>query len=362
MAQIPNKKFDGNSPVQQHILGSPPRVGKVGRMGRSERRRPGQRRSSTKVRKRVSRKQDHSRGRWLAVLLVAIGGSLGAVLIWVGIANFRQAPADGQATNPTALVGATPPSEKETLTRVREMLAAEDATELAALIRPGENPAEVAFQALQAVLQGEPKPGEAVWLGSFDNLDTNPEAVLIPFDERFFRLVLLVPDEAGQWQIDLDSFLQTCKPDWQTLLESEAGLDATVRIRIARETYFNGPFSDDTQWRCYALASPPHPMVLYGYAKRGSPQDAALSAILAKPPPNDRMAATTGPRSARAMLTIRRPPGALRRQFEITSVLADDWVLQAVPLDQLLEQRAAGHGRISPAPTDSPRQDLKLQP
>ena len=50
---------------------------------------------------------------------------------------------------------------------------------------------------------------------------------------------------------------------------------------VAKDSYYNGPFRDETQWSCYGMASPDLDVVLLGYCRQGSPQAAAMERIVA---------------------------------------------------------------------------------
>ena len=95
------------------------------------------------------------------------------------------------------------------------------------------------------------------------------------------RLALLTPDEKGVWKIDFDAFARTVEPSWEEIVGGRAD-EALVRVIVARDSYFNAAFSDDTKWESFGMASPDHDGVLLGYAATGSPQAQALGRILAE--------------------------------------------------------------------------------
>ena len=142
------------------------------------------------------------------------------------------------------------------------------------------------------------------------------------------RLALLTPDEKGRWKIDFDAFARTVKPAWGDIMAMESG-QGLVRVMVARDTYYNGPFRDETEWICYGMASPDFKVILFGYCRMNSPQAAAMKRMGFKGNPHG-----GGGNMKRATLEIQRAAGAESRQFEITRVLAEDWVMSATPFDQ----------------------------
>jgi hypothetical protein len=152
------------------------------------------------------------------------------------------------------------------------------------------------------------------------------DGVLVPFEkeeeEARHRLALLTPDAAGVWKIDFEAFARVVEPSWQELLERGAA-EAKVRVHLAADSYYNGPFKDDKEWICYGMGSPDIDEVLIGYCRAGSPQEEAIRWMFSK-----------GEKLNRATLQIRRVEGASAKQFEITRVLAEDWVSGDKPFDE----------------------------
>ena len=93
-----------------------------------------------------------------------------------------------------------------------------------------------------------------------------------------------------------------------------------VRVFVAQDVYYNGPFSDETQWVSYGLGSPDRTELLRGYCKVGSEEAAAMERLF-----------TEGQKLSRATLEIRwvKDGGAL--QFEIVRMVAKGWVVASVP-------------------------------
>lgn len=217
------------------------------------------------------------------------------------------------------------PPERDALAMVKHALSIREAGQIAGYFRTGgANPQEVVD-----FLRGmEAKDGAITdykWLSSMDANGLPIDGVLVSFKSEgkpLNRLALLTPDAAGKWQIDFDAFARTVKPAWQEILAKRAGL-AQVRVYIAKDSYYNGPFKDDKLWSCYGIVSPDTEEVLLGYCKTGTPQAASLERIFSKEVP-----------VPRAILEIRRVEGAEPRQLEISRVLAEDWVMGDTPFDE----------------------------
>jgi hypothetical protein len=151
------------------------------------------------------------------------------------------------------------------------------------------------------------------------------DGVLVSFkgvERPIPRLALLTPDAAGRWKVDFEAFARVVKPSWNDILEKGAAL-ARVRVYVAKDSYYNGAFSDDKQWVCHRMASPDTEQILFGYCRVGSRQAAALNWMFSKEES-----------VTRATLEIRRVEGADSRQFEILKVIAGDWVVGEVPFDE----------------------------
>ena len=171
------------------------------------------------------------------------------------------------------------------------------------------------------------------WLSSMDANGLLLDGVLVSMSKDGVprnRLALLTPDEHGVWKIDFDAFARTVKPSWDELLGEDGG-KGLVRVMIAKDSYYNGPFKDDGEWVSYGMASPDTEVILMGYCRKDSPQERAMERILT----NREAEAGTDARLKlnRVTLRVRRPEAAEMRQFEITRVLAEDWVLGDMPFD-----------------------------
>jgi hypothetical protein len=161
------------------------------------------------------------------------------------------------------------------------------------------------------------------WLSSIDVKDMLVECVLVVFkgnEKPAERLAFLTPDQQGNWKVDFDAFARSVRPSWDVLLgevaDAEGTDEAVVRVFIGKDFYFNGPFRDEAEWVCYALASPDVDELLRGYCRVGSPQQLEMEKLF-----------SDGENVRRVTLEIRKAKDAEARQFEITRILAPDWVV-----------------------------------
>lgn len=157
------------------------------------------------------------------------------------------------------------------------------------------------------------------WLSSMDVDGLLVEGVLVVFkgkDKPCERLALLTPDSKGHWKMDFEAFARPVKPSWGHLLEKGGDKAAIVRVLVAKDVYYNGPFSDEKQWTCYGMASPDTEQLLRGYCRVGSPLAAAMKKLFAD-----------GVTASRATVEIQRVDGGGPWQFEITRLVGHDWIV-----------------------------------
>ena len=160
------------------------------------------------------------------------------------------------------------------------------------------------------------------WLSCMDVGGLLMEGVLVvyPGKERTMeRLAFLTPDAAGNWKLDFNAFARSVTPSWDKLL-GQGAEQGVVRVFAAQDVYYNGPFSDETQWVSYGLGSPDRTELLRGYCKVGSEEAAAMERLF-----------TDGQKLSRATLEIRRVKDGGALQFEIVRLVAEDWVVASVP-------------------------------
>ncbi|MEI6674781.1 MAG: hypothetical protein WCO57_06350 [Verrucomicrobiota bacterium] len=220
------------------------------------------------------------------------------------------------------------PSEDEALTLVRKALSLREPDAVDGLIRRGEATAPEVVDFLKNLIATDGEIAECGWLGSLDKSSLALEGVLVTFtvrDRPRSRMAILTPDAKGVWKMDFAAFARSANPSWADLLERKAE-SGIVRVYVSRDRYFNGPFADDRKWVAYKLASPDIDEVLVGYCKVGSDQHRAMELMWQR-----------GEVSiSRATLEISHVAGSDRWQFEISRVLAGDWVTGDKPLDETL--------------------------
>ncbi len=136
------------------------------------------------------------------------------------------------------------------------------------------------------------------------------------------RLAQIVPLPDGEWRIDFDSYIRATSAGWESILSGKSPF-SKVRVFVATDHYYNGIFSDDAVWQAYALVSPDTDEILYAYAKRETPQFLAMEKIL-----------ESDEHLHRATLEITTLPDAGKRQFQISRVLAENWVVGEKPFDE----------------------------
>lgn len=217
------------------------------------------------------------------------------------------------------------PDEKDAIGLVKDALATREADQVSLCFHSGSaSPREVVeFLGKLPALDGPVDRLE--WLSSVDANDLQIDGVLIHSTKEGKlrqRFAFLTPGENGVWKIDFDSFARTVRPSWQEVIENRAP-QAVVRVFLMTDSYYNGVFRNDKEWECYGMASPDHEELLLGYCKVGSPQAATLKWIFQQ-----------GQNLNRAVLEIKRPADSASKQFEITRVLAHDWVLGPKPFDE----------------------------
>jgi hypothetical protein len=224
------------------------------------------------------------------------------------------------------------PSEDEALAIVRKAIAVKEAKQVDRYFHRGTATPEEVVGFNQDSENRDGTVSEMVWLGSMDLEGLLVDGVLVSYNFKEGikqRLAYLVPDEMGVWKLDFEGFARVSRPSWADLLSGRAD-HSQVRVFVTSDSYFNGPFIDESQWVCFAMASPEtkdllpeEKEILHGYCKVESRQAKAMARIL-----------SGENRLRRATLEIRRSTGGDARQFEIVRVMSEDWVLAPKPYDE----------------------------
>lgn len=274
---------------------------------------------------------------WSTVLAVVVLCALGLVLaLWMKSKMDRKT-VEKQRTEET--MGPirieskfVSPTEKESLELVRGALDLREPAKAADYFRLGISTQREVVDFLTGLDSGENEVTNIRWLSSMDTNGMLLDGVLVNQvvgGRPRNRLALLTPDESGVWKIDFDAFARVVKPSWEVFQNDESA-EGLVRVMVAKDSYFNGVFTDEREWDCFAMESPDTEKLALGYCRKGSPHAQALGKILekAKDTPATKVVLN------RATLEIRRVAGAEARQFEITRVLAEDWVVSDTPFDE----------------------------
>lgn len=227
------------------------------------------------------------------------------------------------------------PSQEEAVALVKMALKARDPLQVMAYFRAGETGPETIIRFLAGMEDRYGPIRDCQWLSSMDANGLLLEGVLVASEldgKPHKRLALLTPDEAGVWKIDYDAFARVTQPSWEAILDGDG--QGMARVILSNDAYYNGPFRDDSRWSCYGMASPDIEPILIGYCRKGSPQDEAMQRMLRSEPDQAEPGVAGQSHVIRATLQLARPPSAEKRQFEITRVLAEDWVLSDEPFDR----------------------------
>jgi len=266
----------------------------------------------------------------LALALFALGAGLaGLVLRSANDPSKQRRPAVATAPPPAppTAISQVPVPEPQELERItRAFLAARTPEDLAPRIRGSSQRPENIARKLATLESVDGKLASVRYLGPIDSRCLQVEGVLVKFDTGRNRIALVAPDKEGVWRVDFDAFDRHVTPDWETIL-SRNPAESTVRVYVSKDTYYNGRFQDDRQWACFALASPDHESLMFGYVPRGSRQHLAIASALQR-----NLQAAKG-NLKRMTLSMLHTGTGDRRQFEITRALADDWALGDEPLD-----------------------------
>jgi len=267
------------------------------------------------------------------IVLLAI---IGIVWLWLDPESRDDSAANAKTTdtaNGSQVVSRFPsPSKDAALNLVKRALVVRDPIKVTEFFRiDSATPAEVVGFLEGLTATDGPITGYR-WLSSIDANGLLIDGVLVMSvigDKRHERMAFLTPDDKGRWRVDYEAFARTVSPSWDEILNGSAR-QCTVRIQFVKDNYFNGPFADESRWTCYRLGSPDLTDDILGYCRKGSPQAAAMQSITT----NASGASRNKDLLFRATLVIRRNEGAEARQFEISRVLAEDWVRSSDPFDK----------------------------
>lgn len=179
--------------------------------------------------------------------------------------------------------------------------------------------------ALAELTSSEGPVTQLKWMGQvYSNNRVHDQVVVFreKEGEQKNRIALLFKGDDGTWRIDFDAYMRTSTPSWEDIL-SRNSETSVVRVFIGRYNYYNGIYSDDQIWQAYSIISPDVPEIIYGYVKKDSIQEIALSRII-----------SAGREAPRTVLGLLSKDDAGERQFEISRVYAEDWALAPEAYDE----------------------------
>lgn len=313
----------------ERLIGDAPSLGRLSRMKGTGLPKGRVRRKAR--RGRGARKSQFTILSWsIMVGVVALAGIGAAIFMWLRLRMGEGITTEQSRLNAPEMVVRVAskfpsPPEAEALGLVNRALAVRDPAMVPAYFRTGAASPDAIIGFLQGLEALDGKFQNSHWVGSMDANGLSLDGVLLSFkkgEANRRRMAYLTPDAAGVWKIDFEAFARVVEPSWQEVLEGGAA-EAKVRVHLAEDTYYNGPFKDDKVWICHAIGSPDFKEVLIGYCRVGSPQAEAIRWMFSK-----------GEKLNRATLQIRRVEGASAKQVEITRVLAEDWVMADKPFDE----------------------------
>ena len=317
------------------VAGDAPNIGRVARMPGT-----GMPKGEKRKRKRSdrsARKGKREGGRvllnWM-ILIGIVGGILGGAALYMlnglvtnepSVVSEKRLEIDKDELEVSKNPDLVSPSEPEALALVKAAMAVREPSQITSHFDLGKQTAETAVAFLADLEKNDGKFVRMDWLSNMNANGLNLEGVILRSlnnEKEHSRIAFLKPDGKGGWKVDFESFARIVTPSWKEFLEGKVD-HAMVRVLLAEDSYYNGPFSDEKVWKCYGIGSPDIQEVLQGYCKLDSPQAKAVEAILAK-----------GQKITRVMIEIRRVKDGLAGQFEITRVLAEDWVAGDQTFDQ----------------------------
>ncbi len=275
-----------------------------------------------------------------ALLAVCVGGA-----IFKAVVKFRQPSAEGSFAEFVPLPfeaeePAPPPiiDAKDAVPRLQKLLASRDEAEVKSLIYPG----EMSPDKVVAFLENFPRAAEIHWVGRVESFEVQAAALIVvpvagPLGVVFFR-----PDAEGgeDWLIDFDAFARYSEVPLVDFMNGKKD-GGTFRTVAAKDNYYNGAYADDAVWVCYALKSPDHPEVIYGYCRRDGAQAEAMAEIQDNARQRQDKDSSSLPSAFvqpgfaafRTTLALKRKAGDDLRQAEIVRVTADDWLVTGTDFD-----------------------------
>ncbi|GAA5131699.1 hypothetical protein JIN84_07060 [Luteolibacter yonseiensis] len=315
----------GIASTRRRTGGEAPDIGRVSRLRGGLTSSTGTRR----LRRRGEGKPDANRSRVLLVWSVLLGGATLGVLgvcfsLWAKSRVFQNVVRThpGEPVAEERVVSKFPsPSKEQALEKVKRALTNRNQDQMPALFRMGGATSAEVLEFLKSSEQRDGVVERYDWLSSMDTDGLLLEGVLVVYknsERPVERLAFLTPDEAGEWKVDFDAFARSNRPSWQDLVTKKID-QGVVRVLVGNDSYYNGLYTEK-DWVCYTIASPDTEELLRGYCKVGSAEARRMEQLFSQ-----------GQKMSRATIEIRRNSEAESKQFEITRIVAGDWVVAEPP-------------------------------
>lgn len=266
---------------------------------------------------------------------------------WLTKQSGSGAPALATASAQPSAVTWDCPEKQEALALIRSAVMLQDPAWLRDHFHLGECESAEAMDFLRRLRADMGDDMQFRWVGDIGRGAQPLAAALISPNQPSsqLRLAILTPDDQGSWKLDFGALACVTSPSWETLMEGGA-VAATARVVFRPDSYYNGHFLEQ-DWICHRLSSPNSTEVIYGYCRRQSAQHIALESILER----SRPAQASEPLHPeqenrpepghRAILQLKGTPEAIGKQYEITRVMASDWVEESQPYDLRFKDRVA---------------------
>jgi len=299
VASMPSSEEDSDTPV----LG----VGKLSRIHRNYEKKNLKRRSRSHNSVSLVRTR-------LQDILIGVGVALVAGL---SLLLYHHSKNKSQAGNTTSLAEDTfriphpPATECENI--VRNFLEISSVNEFTKTARVKNLDHEHAYQLFNDYRRKQGEIDRVEWAGVEETNGLSLEMVMVTYKSGRSRIAFLIPNQSHDWLVDVESYIGYNNRPWEQI-RGQASCKAAVRVIATPDSYYNGVFSDDKEWKCIALTTPDHEERLYGYIKTQSATELAFLQVLRSRNP------------APVILEISRDAGMEPAQFEIKKVIAQGWV------------------------------------
>jgi len=190
-------------------------------------------------------------------------------------------------------------------------------------LETGTSPA-AACEILKKIRSQEGHVTELKWLGIRyigDRLIEEVTTIYSTEKSKSVRLAQITRQPDGSHKVDFASYVRKTSHPWNDIVDGNVET-CIVRVMISKSAYHNGVFRDDTKWSAYKIISPDMDTTLHAYAEIGSEEEIRIRDIFA-----------TDARSPRVTLQIRRNETLLPKQFQVSQVIAHDWIQDEISME-----------------------------